>query len=68
MGAILELDIDDTAKNIISPFTNSSNQYWYDLSQKDHPDLYTIRLDKGFDVHLIYNYDKIRSVKIVDLV
>jgi hypothetical protein len=60
--------MDNDSKNIVKNFDNISNDYWYDMYKKENPDYYTIHLDKNFDIHLIYNFDKIKSIKIVDLV
>ena len=68
IGAILEIQTDDNANIYSENFENSDNKYRYNIYQKWKYDIINTHISKWFDIQMIYNYDKIKSIKIIKIV
>ncbi len=68
LGAILEIQTDDNANIYNENFVNSHNKYRYDIYQKWKYDIINTHVSNWFDIQMIYNYDKIKSIKIIKII
>lgn len=66
--AIVEIAVDDKATIYKDMFTSTENKYRYDVYKQKKPDLIRISFANGFDLDLLYGFDKVLSCKIVEVV